>query len=342
MSTPVENSEGLIVSIYARGLLDYLRSRGIDPAQLYPARRIAELTSASGRDEMPLRDWIDMFDTAIDATADPDLPLKAGSSLQLRNLGVLGHVLMNCLTVEEVIRQLARYIRLLGQIGEPRLEIAGNRADVFWVWPYDSPPPHMLAQFMQAARAMFMRWFANDPEMCFDAWFVFDPPANTDTYRKIFGGRLRFGQRVTKLSFSASYLQYPVVSADEELRGVVEAQAQAVLRQMSDEAPLIREVKAVLTRGLTSGRVSLADTADALHISPRTLQRRLIKCERSFQQLLDEVRLARARSYLKDPSSSLAEVAFLLGYTEQSTFQNAFKRWTGLSPGRFRQQYLQQ
>jgi AraC-like DNA-binding protein len=73
-----------------------------------------------------------------------------------------------------------------------------------------------------------------------------------------------------------------------------------------------------------------------LHLSPRTLHRRLAEHDRSFRDVLNELRRGRAEAYLRDPTISLAEVAFMLGYSEQSTFQHAFRRWVGTTPGEFR------
>src|SRR3546814_5754795 len=79
---------------------------------------------------------------------------KAGASLHVRHLGVLGHVLMNCQTLGEVAEQLARYIRLLGQIGRPEVTVKGDRVHLLWCWPYDSLAAPCIAQFMLGARAM--------------------------------------------------------------------------------------------------------------------------------------------------------------------------------------------
>jgi AraC-like DNA-binding protein len=327
---------GLIAALYARGLLDYLREQGVDPARLYPRERVIELEQARGHSEIPQAEWIAMFAPAIAALDDPNLPLKAGASLRIRHIGALGHVLMNCATLEEVYQQLARYIRLIGQIGQPTLDVRGDRAHLHWHWPFDSPPEPAVVQFMMAARAMFMRWLSNRPELKLDAWFQFPAPADLEPYRRIFGGELYFGQSVNKMVFPHAYMRLPVVSADEELRQQVEAQAQLILQRLSGEPPVLRELKSLLARNLANGRVSLADSAQAMGVSERTLQRRLAEAGVSFQNALDQVRQAQAEALLRDPSVSLTQITFLLGYTEQSTFHNAFRRWTGYSPGAWR------
>ncbi len=330
---------GLIASLYARGLLDYLRSRGIDPCTLYPQLRVQQLEAARGHEEIPLMEWIGMFDRAIEHTGEPDLPLKAGASLHVRHLGVLGHVLMNCATLGEVAQQLIRYIRLLGQIGQPQLTVQDGRAHLVWSWPHSTDPSPSVAQFMLGARSMFMRWLADRPDLRYDAHLHFPRPGDISAYERVFGGELRFDQPVSKMVFPTAYMNLPVASADEDLRQQVEARAQSLLQRLSGEPSLLTDLKQVLARNLANGRVSLDEAAVALQTSARTLQRRLGEHERSFQSILDEVRLQVAENLLRDPHVSLTQIAFLLGYTEQSTFHNAFRRWTGRSPGSYRRQH---
>lgn len=336
MSASPPTLGGLIASLYARGLLDYLRARGVDPGRLYPAARVAQLEAASAQEEIPLKEWIGMFETAIAHFGEPDLPLKAGASLHLRRLGVLGHVLVNCSDLGEVAAQLARYIRLLGQIGQPVLKVEGDRAHLLWDWPYPTPPPDSVAQFMLGARAHFMRWLADRPDLRYDAHFHFPRPRDVSAYERVFGGELRFDQPVSKVVFPAAYLRLPVASVDDDLRRQVEARAQSLLQRLSGEPELLRQLQSWLTCNLANGRVSLNEAAAALGLAPRTLQRHLREHGRSFQSVLDEVRQHVSECLLRDPQVSLTQIAFLLGYTEQSTFHNAFKRWTRLSPGTFR------
>ena len=82
---------------------------------------------------------------------------------------------------------------------------------------------------------------------------------------------------------------------------------------------------------------TLKQVAERLEVHPRTLQRRLNEVDSSFQDILETVRKDMAKRYLADHSMSLAEVAFLLGYHDQSSFNRAFKEWTGESPSGFRE-----
>ncbi|MEG1118669.1 MAG: helix-turn-helix transcriptional regulator, partial [Janthinobacterium sp.] len=93
---------------------------------------------------------------------------------------------------------------------------------------------------------------------------------------------------------------------------------------------------------LRQGSARLATVAAALAVTPRTLQRKLADAGTSFQALLDQARYGLARDYLRAPDLSLVDIAFLLGYQEQSAFNHAFRTWSGTNPGAWRLQEMQE
>jgi AraC-like DNA-binding protein len=99
-------------------------------------------------------------------------------------------------------------------------------------------------------------------------------------------------------------------------------------------------VRAAVIRNLAHDRVRLASIAAGLGLSPRTLQRKLQEAGASFQQVLDAARHALAQDYLRQRGLSLADIAFLLGYQEQSAFTHAFREWSGMNPGAWRERAL--
>lgn len=105
---------------------------------------------------------------------------------------------------------------------------------------------------------------------------------------------------------------------------------------LMEEIPQVLEVKQFIARNLRGAPPGLAEAAAALAISTRTLQRRLESIGLNYRELTDMVRRELAESYLRDKSLSQIDVAFLLGYSEQSAFHRAFRRWFEITPGEFR------
>lgn len=329
----VVQSNARIAALYAQGLVDYLRDRGLDTDGL---RETADHPSGAAPGEASLSAWVTLLERSARQLGEPALPAVAGASLQPRHLGPLGHVLMSCDTLEDAYRHLARYIRLLGQIGQPKLVIKGEQAQLQWHWPYASAPPQSVALFMLAARVRFMRWLTADPNLVVDARIHGDAPGPIDAFREIFGGSVRFGGARSELVFPSTTLQKPVAMADAAFRKHAEQRAADLLEDLTGHPPLLRQIKHALLQRMASGEVALDDVARELHMSPRTLQRRLKGLDTSFHGVLESVRSNSALQLVTQGQTPLAEVAFVLGYSDQSTFNSAYKRWHGTSPGRAR------
>ncbi|PPE73194.1 hypothetical protein C3942_15365 [Solimonas fluminis] len=330
------NSAGQISARFGAGLLEQLRGMGIPPDRLLPESRLREIRQSDARTQMPLSEWVAIMEAAIHISGDPDLALRAGAGIKPGQLGLLGHVLMSCATVGEAIRQAGRYLRLLHAIGGAEPAVRNGQLEVPMSWSDGSLPSPLIAQFRLAACAGMGRWLTGLPELRMDAYFQFPAPPDLGIYRRVFGGALHFGQPQTKLAHPADYLQLPVAMADAAMQRLAQAQAEALLRELDTDSAFLRELDAVLTRGLPLGRVSLEQSAAALKLSTRTLHRRLEREGTSFRAELDRARQRSAEALLRDPRVTLADTAFLLGYTEQSSFQQAFKRWTGRTPGQYR------
>lgn len=336
MTTKRAADSGTIIAAHARALIDYLRGRGVDPLRLYEPALLQAIESDDARTPIPLRRWQAMFDTAIEASGDPDLPLKVGESYKPRHYGMLGYLAMACPTLGDVIAMMGRYERLTDDINDSRLVVGKGRAEVHWL-PAGGEASSTMAQLSLSGWICFSRHLTDRADLRAEACFQFPQPRDTATYARIFRGPVSFGQPLTRLVMPADYLALRVAHSDPHTHRVLQEQAESMLGQQKQGEPdFVRELKTALSLRLASGRGTLADAAQALTLAPRTLQRRLDELGLSFREVLDDVRCSHAERHLHDPRVSLAEVAFLLGYSEQSPFQNAFRRWLGESPGSYR------
>ncbi len=325
-----------ILGAYARLLFDYLRAMGCNPASALPASQVAEIEAAEAHALTSRDEWLDMIAMIAGQTDDEDLALKIGEAFQIRHLGLAGHVLINCTTLGEAGQQVVRYYRLMGDMGGSQLRRSGEWAEDIFEWAEDGPPPPALEQLWAAATVSLGRWLTGRSDLRWEAHFRFPCPRDISHYQRIFQDTPRFGQANTKLVFPARVLDLPIAMGNPELRIMAEKQANAVLNALETEPEILRRTRLLIAQHLAAGRASLEEIAPLLGISGRTLHRRLTECGCGFRELAATVRRSRAESFLRNPAISLAEVAFMLGYSEQSTFQHAFKRWTGQTPGEFR------
>jgi AraC-like DNA-binding protein len=136
----------------------------------------------------------------------------------------------------------------------------------------------------------------------------------------------------TSVTFSAADAERPFLTANDEMWRVFEPELRRRMADLDRVESTTDRVRAALLELLPAGRADAAAVARRLALSSRTLQRRLASEGITFQGVLDRTRLALAHHYLDRPDVTVAEVAFLLGYDEPSSFYRAFHRWSGTTP----------
>jgi AraC-like DNA-binding protein len=131
-------------------------------------------------------------------------------------------------------------------------------------------------------------------------------------------------------------MSLPLRRRDPVLRRWLERQAAAILARLPASGDVRDEVQNALSSQMTAGDMGIDVVARRLATTPRTLQRRLARAGTSFATLCDDARRQAAHTYLADTTLSIAEVTYLLGYSEPTAFHRAFKRWHGTTPQAFR------
>jgi AraC-like DNA-binding protein len=137
--------------------------------------------------------------------------------------------------------------------------------------------------------------------------------------------------------FRASDAQLPFVTRNAELLGMLAPQFEEELRRQNNDQDFLERVRIAVQQRLTGRRPTIEDIADELHVSSRTLQRRLQDSGSSFQRVLEEARHHLARHYLNNSVLELNEAAYLLGYEDSNSFVRAFRTWEGVPPARWRE-----
>jgi AraC-like DNA-binding protein len=148
---------------------------------------------------------------------------------------------------------------------------------------------------------------------------------------------VRFAQPANRLVFDASLLDARLVSADPASLRLAQDQCERMLESVASRSPLVERVRRLVLRR-DAGVRSFEELAAAMHVSPRTLRRRLAGARVSFSRLLEEARCDRARALLRSPDLSTKDVAERVGYSNVANFMRAFRRWTGRTPAAYRRE----
>ena len=328
--------EGRVTGAYLQPLLDAAMARGVTPAALARAAGLHDGALAPLPASLAAGDYLRLLDAGADLAQDAHFGLHVGECVKLGTYSVYGLVLLACRDFGQAFEQTMRYEALAHDLGRSRLSIDGASAHYQWISHYPAASRH-LADSVFAGVQTFGRWLAGGLLPPAEVSFTHGSSADPREYERIFGALPRFNERMNAARFDASLLARPVPNADISLYPVLQQHAERLLGEReAAPAPIVAQVHAAIIRNLAHDRVRLMTIAAELGLAPRTLQRKLAEAGASFQQVLDSARYALARDYLRQDSLSLLEIAFLLGYQEQSAFTHAFKEWSGMNPGGWR------
>lgn len=320
---------------YLHALLDHAQARGLDPARLL-AGGGPDLDDRDGR--VTEAEAAALFERAAELLDDPALGLHAGEGIRPGHYGALGYVAMNCSTLGEALDSLRRYQSLVIDLGGVAMSREDGQLVLAWQ-PESERPYRQLAEFNFAGLLTFTRWLAGRD--AHPAWieFAYAAPADLAEHRRVFGCPLRFDATLYRLALPETVLAAPLIQPDPAMRELMQRLAEQQLRALPREGEdLLARARGLIARRLKQPPVELEWVAAQLAISVRSLQRRLADAGLSFSQLVEDVRRELAERYLSDAAMNLTDIAFLLGYSEQSAFQRAFKRWTGRTPAQFRRE----
>ena len=168
---------------------------------------------------------------------------------------------------------------------------------------------------------------------------LLQPRAHVKAIERHFGCPVVCGAVRNAIVFRAADAERPFVTRNAELLGMLAPQFEEELKRENADENFLERVRSAIQQKLTGQRPTIEDIADALHVSPRTLQRRLQDEGSSFQRVLEEARHHLARHYLNNSFLELNEAAYLLGYNDANSFVRAFRTWEGMPPARWREQH---
>ena len=312
-------------------LADWLDHEGLPAPDLHAALQ------RWGQETMvPLPIWHELLTQTVALRPEPGTPLAIGALVKPRHVGVLGYLVLASKTLAEALQAYQRYERLFYGASLAQVVASDDAVEIRWPrQPLVEDPLH--DQLGIAALVTFMQQQVAQPPIPARIRFCSPAPADSQTAAEaFFGCPVQFDQDDTAVRIPLAYLALPLLHSDPGLRLLLDQQAQAMLQAMPDADAFDRSLQQTLLRRLPEGDAALATVAAAMHVSVRTLQRRLEARGQTWQQVLDRSREELARQYLADRGLSLSDIALLLGFSEQSAFTRAFKRWSGQTPAQAR------
>lgn len=317
-------------------MLAAVESRGFETRDLLDALGLARTIVEDPDARIPAPTVLALWDELRERSGDPALQLAAPTALPFGAYRVIDYLVYASSTVGEGVVRFARFFRLVADAVCLTVHEDGDERRLEIRRPDGTEVPGLYVDYVFAALVGRIRMGIR-PELSVRRVELRHPaPADPIPYETCFQAPVVFGASTDELCFSRDEWVAPIGHADAALADLLEEHARMLSAHLPEPADeFVGAVRQAVTASLPE-ELTAATVARRLHVSERTLQRRLMEAGTSFRDVCDATRQGLAMGYLSDPRVSITATAFLLGFSDQASFTRAFRRWTGAPPGAWR------
>lgn len=312
------------------------RDYGIDPGPVFRDLDIDPGRLGKPGSRVAFRMMTRLWDRAVELSEDPWMGFAVGRRAMPGDFYVLGQAWLSSASLAGALRRLCRFRRVVTTLtGQLRLDETDGEYELVRVFPDDARKPHKAAR--DAGFVAFLRmcdFVTGQPVRPLGVTLTLPPDRASSRYEELFGCPVAYGGDREILRFAAADLERPLTGSIPELAQATDQIAERYIDSL-DRSKVSTAVRQMLVQTLPAGRSDQDTIAKRLYRSRSTLQRQLSAEGTSYREILESTRLDLAKQYLLDGRYSQAQIAFMVGFSDQSNFARAFRRWTGLSPGDF-------
>lgn len=322
-----------------RGFAAVLRERGISTPSLLHDAGVDEHLLERSQPGIPLETAVRVIHAAYRLSRDPALALHVGSSAPIQTLGMLGELAVHCPTVRACLGEVQAYLPLAVSMCRFQLFEEGPVARLVFEPPFADPMAFRFTTELTLSFALrIARHFASGNDSPIEVSVRHPMPRHVDVYQQMFRCPVHFEAERNEIVFPSAQLDMPQPFLDDALFRLLKRRADDLLVQERARDTLHERVRHVLRHEVDLSSVNPGHIARRLGVSPRSLRRRLGDEGHSLSALTDEVRRELSLSELLNPEVPIKRIADRVGFSEVSAFHRAFKRWTGVTPARYRAQ----
>jgi AraC-like DNA-binding protein len=317
-------------------LIAWVAGRGIDTKPILNLPGLAAVDDPDAR--IPEKTAEAAWQMAADLTGEPAVGVRVAEALPRGALDLVEYAFRSSASLSLGLERLARYGPVMSDRVAARIEATGDGILILVRDTAKSVLHPGRSEFALAIALKLARDSTGADLRPTQVCFAHPQPHDAGPLHRFFRGDIRFNAGANSMLLSAADGARRLIGADEALAAIVRRRLDKVLadREATASGSLGAQVRRMLVEGLGHATVTPQTAAAALHMSRRTLSRRLAGERTSFRELLDEVRSEFARALLMDRSLSVADVAFFLNYSEPAAFHRSFRRWTGQTPSDYR------
>ena len=339
-------ADARVAMAYAQTAVATAQAQGVSADALCAELGWPADTLDPSRDSLAVSDYLLLLGAGDRLAADPAFGLHAGLHARLSTYPFYGLVVCACTTLRGAFEQTRRYEGLAHDLGRSRLDERHGIATYYWDTPWlaacTPAQARHLCDSVLAGILTFVSWLAHERLPVHEIGLPYPEPdaAVRAAHAQVFGPTVVYGVPAAYGRFDAALLDRPVPNADGSMLKVLQRHADELLAarlRETAEPRIVTDVRREVAAQLANDRARVDDVAAALAMSTRTLQRKLAEAGTNFQAVHEAARQALAEELLRDSRLNLTDVAFMLGYREQSSFNRACRDWFGNTPARTRE-----
>lgn len=260
------------------------------------------------------------------------------SPRRLGTFATMCRLIIHAGTLGKALERGSQFYRLFGDEWSMSIARDAHDARLSLQIPVDRDPEHFITESMLMVWHGLASWLVERRIPLERVQFAYPEPAHVQEYDALFFSPIvRFDQPRTEITFAADYLDLPIRQTEASLDEFLKTAPAQLLVKFKNSSSLTSRIREVLKTHIGEEMPTLNDVAARLYLSPQTLRRRLAAEGKSYQTVKDNLRRDAAIHLLLRPELTLEDVAQQVGFSETSTFHRAFKKWTGVTPGLYRQ-----
>lgn len=322
-------SVNLYKKIIDHGLLEGLSKADFDWLQT-PVESLKEIQAVPAEQFFELHEW-------LDERLGPGFSIRVGQAMKMDDYGVLGLSWKTCSRAGEIFERCERYFKLLSDTYVFKVQKEGNLSHVHLNRDAYRAGVARSNESTFSATVVVMRAITETDIGPVSVSFKHRAPSDLKDYMSAFRCPIHFEQSINAITYKSTDLDTRTTKADISINQFLVARVEEETKGLEvNPNQIATEVELLIQNALPSGIPSLTELGTHMGMSNRTLTRRLSEHGVTFRDLIQKTQERLSRELLKGSDRSVAEIAFQTGFSEQSAFNRAFKRWTGLSPVEFR------
>lgn len=319
-----------------------LRARGAVIAPLLKRAGLSERDLDQRQRRISAEAQSKFLEYAAEALDESALGLHLAEQANPREAGLLFYVASAARSLGDALGLFSRYFRIVNEA--VRLELRRTPQGIVAEVNFVGLSRHRAQQNVEFGIAVILkalREITGQDVRPIQATFVHGRNSELRRFERFFGCPIEFAAPSDQLSFSNKTLALPLIAGDPYLLDTLRPFCDEAAKERNTGRGTLRaSVENETQKLLPHGKAQRTAVATALAMSTRTLSRRLAEEGTTYEQVLDELRRSLALQYIKEESLSLSQITWLLGYEELTSFNHAFRRWTGRSPSAARKEKL--